>query len=154
MQVYERAGLTIAGLATRTTNQAEADPRTGLIGPLYQRFFGENISQQIINADLTCRYGVYTNYASDHQGEYDLIVGHAVSGDQTLGDGLSQITIPAQRYLRWQGTIAQPSDVIGMWMQIWEYFSQPQPHQRSYTADFEYYDFAQPDQAEIWIAIQ
>ncbi|ABX06033.1 effector binding domain-containing protein [Herpetosiphon sp.] len=154
MQVYERAGLTIAGLATRTTNQAEADPRTGLIGPLYQRFFGENISQQLANADLTSRYGVYTNYASDHQGEYDLIVGHAVSSDQPQPDGLIQITIPAQRYLRWQGTIAQPSDVIGMWMHIWEYFSQPQLYQRSYTADFEYYDFAQPDQAEIWIAIQ
>lgn len=154
MQVYERAGLTIAGLATRTTNQAEADPHTGLIGPLYQRFFTENISQQLTSADLTSRYGVYTNYASDHQGEYDLIVGHAVSADQLQPDGLTHVMIPAQRYLRWQATITQPSDVIGMWMQIWEYFSQPQPHQRSYTADFEYYDFAQPDQAEIWIAIQ
>ncbi|MFD3162599.1 GyrI-like domain-containing protein [Herpetosiphon sp. NSE202] len=154
MQVYERAGVTIAGLATRTTNQAEGDPNTGLIGPLYQRFFSENISQQISTADLTSRYAVYTHYASDHRGEYDLIVGHAVSGEQPVAAGLTQITIPAQRYLRWQATIAQPSDVFGLWVQIWDYFSQPQAYQRSYTADFEYYDFAQPEQVEIWIAIQ
>ncbi len=154
MQIYERAGVTIAGLATRTTNQAEGDPNTGLIGPLYQRFFSENISQQLIDGDLTSRYAVYTNYASDHQGEYDLIVGHAVSGKQPVADGLIQVAIPAQRYLRWQATIAQPSDVFGLWVQVWEYFSQPQSEQRSYTADFEYYDGAQPDQVEIWIAIQ
>ena len=91
-------GLTVVGVAARTTNRAETDPAAAKIPALWQRFFTEQ--EQIpgrLDPDVV--FGVYTAYESDHTGEYSLIVGARVSTATDVAEGLVAVAIPPGRYL-------------------------------------------------------
>src|SRR4051794_19458744 len=91
-------GLTVVGVAARTTNRAEADPATATIPALWQRFFREQ--EQIPGRrDRDIVVGVYTAYESDHTGEYSLIVGGEVSDTSSVPEGLVSVVVPPGRYL-------------------------------------------------------
>ena len=90
----------LIGIETRTTNQREADPAMAKIPGLWQRFFTESIEEKIPNkTNAGARFGTYTNYESDHTGEYSLIAAAEVSSLADIPEGMTSLTIPPGKYL-------------------------------------------------------
>ena len=109
----------IAGIAARTTNARESAPDTASIPDLCSRFFGENIGAQISNTRGSHTvYGVYTDYESDHTGEYTLLIGKAIDEEANAPEGMTTKRLPAGTYLKFERTGKLPEAVIG-----WEHKS-------------------------------
>src|SRR3989338_11532665 len=87
----------IVGIELRTSN-AEA---MQTIPPFWQKFYQENILQQIANKDSDNVFAVYTNFENEgknNEGTYSLIIGAEVSEIQTLPENfVSTIIKPSKR---------------------------------------------------------
>lgn len=93
--------LNLVGLTCRTSLRDEMDPSTAHIPEMLQKYFATQSSVKISDR-LTpgVTYCVYTNYESDYTGEYDYFVGEAVSSFKDVPENFSQLTIPAQHYVK------------------------------------------------------
>jgi predicted transcriptional regulator YdeE len=129
------------GIATRTNNQAESSPQTGQIGPMFMRYDSEKVSGRIPDRSHPgVTYCVYTNYESDLRGEYTYFIGEEVSSFDNIPEGLTAITVPAQRYVKFTSDPGpMPSVVINLWIQIWQMAEKELGGKRAYKADFEVY---------------
>ena len=139
--------LRIAGLAARTSNAREMDPGKAAIPGLWQRFMQE---QPKAGASAAV-YSVYTEYESDVNGAYTVVIGRQAD----IGAIAEKtVTIPAGKYLEFTSTGEMPAAVVNGWKQVWEYFARSEAPARAYTADFEVYDPATPETVKIWIAVK
>ena len=137
----------VAGIAVRTTNREEADPGTARIGALWNRFFSEQTAASTPQRTHDERvYGVYSGYASDAHGAFDLTAGVAVSG------GADSVAIEAGDYLVFSAQGPMPQVVIATWQRIWQYFEAHPEVARSYRSDFEAYEG--PDKVSIHIGVR
>lgn len=148
----------LIGVAARTSNQVEAGPE-GKISGLWGSFFQSGLIQQsgIKPGQI---YGLYTEYASDVNGEYTVVLGCEAAEDGVNADHLKNFRkadIPASDYLVFtskQGPVQ--SVVVEAWQEIWAYF-QNSTETRTYTGDFELYDSVQFDPSnavvQIYIAV-
>lgn len=140
---------TINGFKVRTNNNNEFNSDTAEIAPLWHHFYHHLYPKMSNTAHI---YGVYTNYTSDHTGDYDII---ACTNEKILDDIPRLITrhLPAGNYLKFTKSGAMPQACIHLWQEIWGYFnSQNCPHVRVYTQDIEHY--LGTSQVEIFISIQ
>ena len=143
----------IAGIAARTTNARESAPDTASIPDLWSRFFGENIGAQISNAHGSHTvYGVYTDYESDHTGEYTLLIGKAIDEEASAPEGMTTKRLLAGTYLKFERTGKLPEAVIETWKDIWAYFEDATEYKRVYTADFE--EYTSEEGIAIYIAVE
>ena len=63
--------MTIAGITERTKNEDEFNPSTARLPRLWERFFSENLSREILQDNSNpLVYGVYSDYESDASGLY------------------------------------------------------------------------------------
>jgi predicted transcriptional regulator YdeE len=132
----------------RTSNTLEFNAGTAKIGPTYGAFmqkYGPTITG---NSKLIA---TYSNYESDHNGDYDWALGFA---DNVSRDGLSAHTLPAGKYIVFSGQGSVPEITVQVWMHIWQYFEKNTEHKRAYTIDFALYDMSKPGSVEIYIAVQ
>ena len=119
-------------MSTRTTNANEMHSKTANIGALWQKFDDEIFVNYKEGQRI---YGVYYNYESNANGEFDVLVGYASSNDT-----LESIKIKKEKYLLFEGKGEMPQAVIQTWAKIWEFFSKENvQYERIYTTDFEYY---------------
>jgi predicted transcriptional regulator YdeE len=130
----------LIGITARTNNQSEMDPAQSTIGSLVQEYFQDGLFNQIperINQGVT--YSVYTDYESDHTGDYTYFIGEAVSSIDALPEGFTAITIPDQSYQKFTSESGPMPDVcLNLWQDIWS--NQELAARRAYQADFEIYD--------------
>ena len=136
------------GISVRTTNANEMNSDTAKIGKTWQKFDNE-VSVNYQGGERV--YGVYYNYESDANGEFNVL-----AGIETPNNSLEKVTIQKGRYLVFDGKSVSPDDkarvqtVIETWGKVWSYFSdEKQEYKRSYKTDFEHYK----NQTEINIYI-
>lgn len=135
--VHRDQPLHLAGITTRTTNAAEFSPATAQIGPLWQRFFTEQVAQSVPGyTPQSAVYGVYSGYESDAMGAFD--VSAAVQAS-TVPEGLQAVTVPAGAYLVFEARGPMPATVVALWGVVWQYFLGQPAHLRRYGSDFEEY---------------
>jgi predicted transcriptional regulator YdeE len=132
----------IVGITARTTNAKEAGP-DGIIGKQWQKFFQEGVLQQIPNKFDSNIYNVYSDYASDRNGEYSFTIGARVADrSQQLPPGLVLKTVPAGDYAvitTEKGPVANV--IIAAWKHVLDMEDQKQlGGTRAYKSDFEFYD--------------
>ena len=145
----KRDAFNITGILVRTSNKdliCEKD-----IGALWQRFFSENIMEQIPNKVGTEIYSVYTDYEGDHTAPYSVIIGCKVSHLKEVPEGMVGKEIPAGDYSSHLAKGSIPDGAIGdAWKKIWE-----ADLDRAYTADYEIYgpNAQNPHDAEVEIQI-
>lgn len=150
----------LIGLTTRTSNQQEQNPATAKIGALVQQYFSQGIANKILDRTTPgVTYSVYTDYESDHHGEYTYFIGEEVSSVNDIPTGLQLITIPQSQYQRFTTQAGpMPTVVIQAWQNIWQMSPQDLGGQRRYIADFEIYDERATDPnksvVDIYIGIQ
>lgn len=109
--------------------------------------------------DQSLILGVYTNYTTDFSlatatGGYSLIVGCPVSATEAVPAGMVVKEIPAAKYAVFTATGPFYQAIFNAWMQVW----QEQEIDRTFTADFEWYDAQSTDDensiVKIYIAIK
>ncbi|MEK5233264.1 effector binding domain-containing protein [Lysinibacillus sp. FSL K6-0232] len=156
-KVVERPAFYIMGIAEETSNAQEITAQAK-ISQLWTDFYQQNIIGQIANRHNATIYGLYSDYATDVNGDYTITLGVEVSNTNEAPAGMVLKTIPAAKYAVFTsqtGTI--PEIVIQTWQDIWAWFASAEV-ERTYTGDFEVYDERctnpQKAQVDIYIAIK
>jgi predicted transcriptional regulator YdeE len=143
----------VVGIAARTSNAREMTAG-GIIGRQWQRFMQEGVLAQIQGKADAKILAVYTDYASDKDGEYTFLLGAKVDPSAPISTGLSSRIVPAGRYAIFTSERGPAAKVVPeTWKRIWA-----APLGRAYRADFEVYDerAADPQNARvaIWVGLK
>lgn len=101
---------------------------------LWQRFYSENIQQQIPNKLDAEVLAVYGNYEGDYTKPFVYTIGCRVAKTDNIPAGMVIQNVPAQKYALFTATGAFPQSVATTWQAIWV-----SPLKRAYRVDFELY---------------
>jgi predicted transcriptional regulator YdeE len=154
-KIVQLDGFEVVGISARTNNATEAGP-DGAIPKLWQRVMQEHVLDRIPQKTDPNLYAVYTDYASDANGDYTLVLGAKVRPETNPPAGMTSKSVPAGRYAVFtseRGPVAKV--VVETWKRIWAYYQLPANGHRAYGADFEVYDqrAADPNNAQVEIYI-
>lgn len=157
-KVVDQAGFTVVGIAARTSNAKEMTA-DGVIGKQWGRFMQEGISGKIPNKADASIVAVYTDYASDKDGEYTYVLGSRVTSAANLPSGLEAKKIPGGRFAVFTTDKGPgPKVVPETWMRINSLPKSAPGGDRVYKADFEIYDERAKDpqnlQADVYVGIR
>jgi predicted transcriptional regulator YdeE len=150
MRVEEIEEKSIYGISVRTKNSNEMNPETAKIGAIWQEF---DSTVEVNYKDGERVYGVYYNFESDANGEFDVLAGYEI-----LNSKLDTVKIQKGKYLVFNKIFEETDDntrvqaIIETWGKIWEYFlNEDSQYKRIYKTDFEYYKGQ--NEIEIYISI-
>ncbi|MAD41677.1 MAG: AraC family transcriptional regulator [Arcobacter sp.] len=139
--------LMISGISITTNNKNEMDEATSKIPTLWDDYEEKNAySATHDKANNSSIYGVYNNYTSDVNGDYDVTVGVEVTKSKKA------IVIEDEKYLVFKKEGELPQVVIETWKEIWDYFENNDEYKRKYSVDFEHY--TKENEIEIYISIE
>ncbi len=118
----------VAGREARTTNAREMSGQ-GVIGGMWSSGLPAN-SPIVV---------VYSEYASDKDGEYSYLLGTKLDKDEILPREQANRQVQAGQYLRldFAGSVS-PEATVGLWSQVWD-LEREGKLQRAYKTDFEIY---------------
>lgn len=102
---------------------------------------------------------VYTDYTSDHNGDYTYVLGAKVSSSANVPEGMVAKKIPPGRYAVFTSEKgAAPKVVPELWMKINSLPKSAPGGDRTYRADFEIYDERAADpqnlQMDVYIGVR
>jgi len=148
-------GFTVIGIEARTSNAKEMTP-DGVIGKQWARFVKENLAAQIPNKADAAVVALYTDYASDKDGEYTFLLGARVTSASQAPAGMAANRVPSGRYAIFaseKGPVAKV--VVETWQKIWSIAKGSPGGDRAYQTDYEVYDerAASPQEAQVEIHI-
>jgi predicted transcriptional regulator YdeE len=155
MKIEHQDSFYVAGYSARTNNADEASGK-GKIGPLWQRWFAENLAATIPNRAGNDVLAIYSDYASDEKGDYTYMLGARVSSIDDLPAGLTYRKIAAGRYAVFTTENGPVTHVVpAEWQKIWAVSANELGGKRAFLTDFEVYDqrAADPQHAQIDIHI-
>jgi len=157
-KVVERASFTVIGISARTSNAQEVTS-DGVIAKIWGRLFQEGLLAKIPRKADQNIVAVYTDYASDHNGEYTYILGARVTSDAEVPAGMVATKIPAGKFAVFTSERGPaPKVVPELWMKINSLPAGAIGANRRYKADFEIYDERATDpqnlQMDVYIGIQ
>ena len=157
-KVVSQAEFTVVGIAARTSNAREATA-DGVIGKQWERLMKEGVLAKIPNKVDSAIVAVYTDYASDKDGEYTYMLGAKVKLDRDVPEGRVAKKVPAGRYAVFpseKGPAARV--VVETWKRIWAAPKSALGGNRAYKADFEVYDDRAADpqnmQVDVYVGIE
>lgn len=143
----------VIGISINTTNQNNKSAED--ISNLWQRFYSENIQDQIPNKTSSDVYSIYTDYETDYTGKYTSIIGVKVNSLDEIPDGFIGWEFRGGTYRKLVAKGEMPNAVIETWAKIWKKDSELK---RKYTSDFEVYsDRSQRgdnSEVDIYIAVE
>ncbi len=137
---------TLAGLSARTNNASPEMEK--IIGGLWEKFYSPEIYPKIKNKADDKALGVYSDYDSDENGDYTVSVMCRVTGAETLPEGTESRKIPAGKYAKFVVKGNMITAVREFWQKLWK-----TELNRAYICDFEEYQNADTENAEIHIYI-
>jgi CubicO group peptidase (beta-lactamase class C family)/predicted transcriptional regulator YdeE len=139
-KVVDQDGFTVIGITARTTNAREMTADAA-IGKQWMRFFQEGIFGKIPNKADGSIIAVYTDYASDHNGEYTYVLGARVTSDVEVPDGMVAKKIPGGKFAMFTSDKGPAPQVVpATWMKINSLPQNAVGGDRLYHADYEIYD--------------
>ena len=114
---------------------------------MWGRFFGEQLFDRAQDRTADGRnFGVYSAYAPDPDGAFDVTAGVAVSTAEAT------VTVDAADHLVWNGNGEMPQTVVSLWQQIWTYFKAHPQIRRPHVSDFEAY--TSPTEVRVCIGVE
>lgn len=152
MQTIQKEELSIVGISTRTSNEkgkAEID-----IPKLWHHFMNEQVLDTIPNRVNNTLFALYTDYETDHTGEYTVILGCQVKSLDAIPEKFTVKFIPRSNYKKFtaKGNLTKDA-VFNTWMEIWN-----TDLKRAYTTDLEVYGGKAIDptngEADIFVAVE
>lgn len=157
-KTVQQPGFTVIGIAARTSNAKEMTA-DGIIGKQWGHFYQDGVMGKIPNKAGQSIIAVYSDYASDKNGEYTFLLGVKVTSDSDVPAGMVAKKIPAGRYAVFTTEKGPGQKVIPeAWMKINSLPKSAVGGDRVYRADYEVYDERASDpqnlQADIYIGIK
>lgn len=148
----------VAGIAIRTSNAKEMTA-DGLIGKQWARLMQEDVLAQIPNKVDKAVVAVYTDYASDKDGEYTYLLGARVTSQAGLPAGIVARKIPAAKFAVFTTQRGPAFKVVPKtWMDINSLPKTATGGNRVYRADYEIYDERARDpqnmQADVYVGVR
>src|SRR5580700_3437636 len=110
---------TVVGIAVRTSNAEQMTPERP-IGKQWERLFKEGVLTAIPNKANANIVALYTEYASDKDGEYTYVLGARVTKVETVPAGMVAKNVPAGRYAVFtseRGPVQKV--VVERWQKVW-----------------------------------
>ena len=158
MVVEKVEGFTVIGISAHTSNAREMTP-DGVIGKQWGRLFQENLLAKIPNKTNSDIIAVYTDYASDKNGEYTYVLGARVNPGTEPPTGMVSVKIPAGKYALFTSEKGPAAKVVPqIWQRINSLPKSAPGGDRVYKADFEVYDQRAADpqnsQVDVYIGIK
>jgi predicted transcriptional regulator YdeE len=147
--MIDEAGFVVIGIAARTSNAREMTGE-GSIGKQWGRFMQESLLGQIPNREDSAIVAVYTDYASDQDGEYTFVIGARVRAGAETPAGMVMKIVPAGRYgvfVSERGPVGEV--VMKTWQRIWA-----DGIDRAYGVDYEVYDERAGDPARAVVEVR
>ncbi len=140
----------LIGITIRTSN-AKPEQTAKDIGGLWNRLMAESLIAQIPNKVDTTVYSAYTDFESDHTGEYTTLLGCRVNSFDQVPEGMETLEIAGGSFQKMicRGDLSQ-GVVYGAWATIWE-----MDLERNFVTDFEVYGpkALNPSDAEVEIFV-
>ncbi|MEH6938940.1 GyrI-like domain-containing protein [Bacillus sp. JJ664] len=138
-----------------TSNQTEMSEEA-LISKHWEKFYSNQLANQIPSKKNPTILALYTNYESDENGSYSFAIGAEVSNVDKIPDGMDSYSIKPSEYIVFttrKGPVQEV--VVEAWQHIWEW---SKTNKRAFTTDFELYDERSIDpnnsQVDIYISIK
>jgi predicted transcriptional regulator YdeE len=139
-RAVQQEGFAVVGIAVRTSN-AEQMTEARPIGKQWERLFKEGVLAAIPNKADGNILALYSEYASDKDGEYTYLLGARVTKVENVPAGMTVKNVPAGRYAVFtseRGPVQKV--VVEMWRRVWETPKSALGGDRAYKTDFELYD--------------
>jgi CubicO group peptidase (beta-lactamase class C family)/predicted transcriptional regulator YdeE len=157
-KVVDQDGFTVIGITARTTNAKEMTP-DGVIGKQWMRIFQEGVLGKIPNKADASIIAIYTDYASDHNGEYTYVLGARVTSDAEVPEGMVAKKIPGGKFAMFTSDKGPAPQVVpATWMKINSLPQNAVGGDRLYRADYEIYDERARDpqnlQVDVYVGIR
>ena len=158
-KVVEQQEFSVIGIQVRTSNAKEMTGR-GAIPKQWDKFFKEGITDKIPNGVDSTIFAVYTNYASDRDGEYDFVIGMKVSSVSAVPPGMVAKKVPKGKYAVVTSAKGPVSQVVPQaWQRVYHLDDNQQLGGiRAYKADFELYDQRsrnpQDSQVDLYVGVK
>jgi predicted transcriptional regulator YdeE len=158
-KIVEQKQFSVIGIEARTNNSKEMTG-TGIIPKQWDRFFKENIPAKIPGKVDSNFVVVYSNYQSDHTGDYDYLIGAKVSDASVIPAGMVAKRIPAGKYAVFTTAAGPVGKVVSeKWQEILDLEGKSRlGGTRAYKADFEIYDQrsrdSQNSQVDVYIGLK
>lgn len=141
VKVVHRSAFSVIGIEVRTSNAKEMSGN-GVIGKQWAKFFQEDTLARIPNKAGSNIYALYSDYASDRNGEYSFLIGAKVEQGSIAPPGFVLKTVPSGRYAAVTsdaGPVAKV--VVAAWQRVWQMEeSHTLGGARAYKVDYELYD--------------
>jgi predicted transcriptional regulator YdeE len=152
-KVVERGSFTVIGIAARTTNAREMTA-DGIIGKQWGRLMQEGLLAKIPNKANRNIVAVYTDYVSDHNGEYTYVLGSRVNSAADVPEGMVAKKIPAGKFAVFTSEKGPAAKVVPeTWMKINSLPHSAVGGDRVYRADYEIYDERAADPANSQVGV-
>jgi predicted transcriptional regulator YdeE len=133
--INTHADITVHGISTRTNNALEMSSE-GKIPQLWADF-DKHVDVNYMAGNRV--FGVYDNYASDANGDFDVTAATNQENVPTQVELISK-TIKAGKYLVFTEKGEMPQIAIDAWNEVWAYFTSDEcEYERCYGVDYEYY---------------
>ena len=157
-KVASQDEFTVIGIAARTTNAKEMTP-DGVIGKQWMRIFQEGVLGKIPNKADASIIAVYTDYASDHNGEYTYLLGARVTSDAQVPEGMVAKKIPGGKFAVFTSDKGPAPQVVpAIWIKVNSLPQNAVGGDRLYRADYEIYDERARDpgnlQVDVYVGIK
>lgn len=157
-KIVKQDGFSVIGIAVRTSNAKEMTA-DGLIGKQWARLFQEGILEKIPNKVDSSIVAVYTDYASDHNGEYTYVLGARVTSDANVPPGMVAKKIPGGKFAVFTSERGPAPQVVpALWIKINSLPKDAAGSDRVYKADYEVYDERARDpqnlQVDVYVGIR
>jgi predicted transcriptional regulator YdeE len=139
-RAVQQEGFTVVGISVRTSNAKEMTPE-GAIGKQWARLMKDGLLETIPNKADSNIVALYTDYASDKDGEYTYVLGARVLKAENVPAGMTAKHVSAGRYAVFTSEKGPAQKVVvEMWQRVWATPKNELGGDRSYKADFEVYD--------------
>tara|TARA_R110002049_G_scaffold285698_4_gene466971 strand:+ start:92687 stop:93121 length:435 start_codon:yes stop_codon:yes gene_type:complete len=143
MKIETYPARTLYGIETRTSN---ATPKQ--IAALWGRFIGENLADEIPERVDDNFVAAYFDYEGDHTKPFTFFLGCEVIDACCAVDDFVLREIPIAQYAVFTANGKMPQSLVETWQKIWD-----SGLSRSYLADFEIHDPANPEQVAVYVGI-
>ena len=153
--IANESGFTVIGIEARTSNAKEMTP-DGVIGKQWARFMKENLAAQIPNKSDSAILAVYTDYASDKDGEYAFILGARATSATQVPKGMMARQVQPGRYAIFTSEKGPVAKIVSeTWQHIWSIPKSSPGGNRAYKTDYEVYDerAANPENAQVEVHV-
>jgi predicted transcriptional regulator YdeE len=158
-KIVEGKEFLIVGTEVRTNNAREMT-NDGVISKQWAQFVADGILDRIPNKVDPTIYAVYTDYASDRNGDYTYVIGAKVNDGLAIPPLMVAKRVPAGTYAVVTSSKGPVQHIVPQaWREIWSWEDKSQlGGQRAYKADFEVYDQRSRDpqdsQLDVYVGLK